>query len=234
METVALPILIEKIKFRLDPTDALVIAEDSPLEIFQQIQNLCTKAMSGSPAKLLFTHNQFKSGRGAAVRRGMIEAVKTFPNLVHVIECDGDGSHNPDDILKLKTFTKQTDLLIVSRYLKQSKIVGWPFARRFFSKILNLLIPKMLSIEFSDITNGLRRYSLRSVKSIIEAVPKTVGFIYLSETAQIINQKNFEIQEIPTIFVNRTKGKSTVTHRELLEALIGICQLSVVKFTRKI
>jgi dolichol-phosphate mannosyltransferase len=50
---------------------------------------------------------------------------------------DADFSHDPKELINnIKFFKKKKlDLLIASRYLKNSKIINWSISRRIFSKL---------------------------------------------------------------------------------------------------
>jgi dolichol-phosphate mannosyltransferase len=148
-----------------------------------------------------------------------------FPHLVHFIECDADGSHRVVDIIKVRDLESHGDLLIGSRYLPESKIVGWPMTRRVFSYLLNISIPCLMKVRVSDVTNGLRRYSITAVDAILAKEPINKGFIYLSEQALILRNQGYVLDEVPIIFVDRTLGKSTVTWREIVASLKGISDL---------
>jgi dolichol-phosphate mannosyltransferase len=178
--------------------------------------------MSGAKCQLIFSNNQPKSGRGASVRRGILSAVKLFPNLQFIVECDADGSHRPVDIIKLIQSRNNADLLIGSRYMRESKIIGWPLSRVFFSLVLNYIIPKLIGVQVKDVTNGLRRYSKQAIELIVSEVPRTSGFIYLTEILVLVKNKKLSISELPTTFVNRVIGKSTVTFNEILSATFGL------------
>lgn len=218
----SLPVLLKNLKFELDETDAIYIVDESPNEIFLEIQKSCIAAMQGSKGLLFISNNEFKSGRGASIRRGIIKSIQLFPNLEHIIECDADGSHQTFDIISLKRSKKSADLLIGSRYLNESKIIGWPISRSILSRILNFSIPRIIGVQVSDITNGLRRYSRSAFEAIVATTPETNGFIYLTEIALLIKKKGLIIDEVPTTFVNRTIGESTVTLKELSSAAIGL------------
>ena len=76
-----------------------------------------------------------KLGRGSAVLFG-IKKILEKKSISTVIEMDADLSHDPFELNEnLKFFKKkQTDLLISSRYLKNSKIVNWSIQRLVYSK----------------------------------------------------------------------------------------------------
>ena len=75
-----------------------------------------------------------KLGRGSAVIEGMKNLVNE-KEINKIIEMDAALSHDPSDIQNnLKIFEKENlDLLISSRYLKDSKITNWSLKRRIFS-----------------------------------------------------------------------------------------------------
>jgi dolichol-phosphate mannosyltransferase len=228
-EIIALPILIKELSSGLNSYDAVLILDDSPIENRNKIQSLTTEVFSESKGLLLFLNSDKKLGRGSAVRRGMQSCKKHFPNLQYFIECDADGSHQVTDIIKIRDHQSKADLIIGSRYLPKSQIIGWPMQRRIFSRLLNFIIPKVLRIPVKDITNGLRRYSPQSINFILKAKQLNNGFIYLSEQILIVHTKGLSILELPIIFIDRVSGKSTVTYKEIFDSIKGILLLFINK-----
>ena len=153
-ETLALPELLGELKKGLENHDAVIVMDDSPKEISEQIERKCREVVKDSEFVFLFDNSGSKSGRGAAVRRGITIALAEFPNVKSILECDADGSHQPEDILKIKNSSSTADLLVGSRYLKSSQILGWPVSRRIFSWFLNKSIPK-----YQRIINSLNKTS---------------------------------------------------------------------------
>ena len=224
-EDLALPALLETLAGSLSKEDSIIVADDSKPEIKARLVAGCELAMKDSAGSLKFSFAEIKSGRGAAVRRGMKLARDEYPNLVFVMECDADGSHQPQDILRIRDSLIGCDLLVGSRYLKNSKIEGWPITRKIFSKLLNVSIPLFLNLHMKDVTNGLRKYSIRAVDLILSREANNSGFIYLSEQALLISRSGLEIKEIPIVFIDRELGESTVTWREIVSSIFGILKL---------
>lgn len=213
---------------------AIIIADDSEKEVSTIIENQIAEINELTQNKILIDSADSKSGRGAAVKRGMSRAIKLYPNLEHIIECDADGSHTPNDVHKLLISDETVDMLVGSRYLNGSKISNWPLQRRIFSKILNTVIPRILDVPLKDVTNGLRRYSIRSVKLLISRESINSGFVYLSEQALILRTANYTFKETPIHFVNRIHGESTVTSREVLDSILGISKLTMLNKNQNI
>lgn len=228
-ERETLPMVVKELSLFLSEKDAILILDDSPFQIHAETQSAVTAAVKSSRCLVYFSHNNGKSGRGAAVRRGMKLSVERFPKMKYFIECDADGSHQVADIIKLKSSEIVCDLLVGSRYLRESKIIGWPIPRRVFSKILNSVIPFLLKVPIKDITNGLRRYTPNALRQILLQEPINKGFTYLSEQAFVIHSSQLKLAEIPIVFVERVAGRSTVTWREILTSLRGILYLLLLK-----
>ena len=224
-EDEALPALLTTLAASFNDDDVVIIADDSKPEIRARLVSRCENAMKNSSGTLVFSFAADKSGRGAAVRRGMKLAREEFPKLVSIIECDADGSHQPQEILRIRDSAISCDLLVGSRYLKKSQIVGWPVTRRITSKILNVSLSFLFNLHIKDVTNGLRRYSIRAVDLILNNEASNSGFIYLSEQALLISRSGLVIGEIPIVFIDRELGSSTMSWREIVSSLIGIIRL---------
>ena len=150
---------------------------------------------------------------------------------------DADFSHRPIELKKnIKLFKKKNyDLLISSRYLKNSKIINWPISRKIFSKLSNILAQLMLRVNVSDYTNGFRIYSSNAVNIILNKCGKIGdGFIILSEFLLALNINELRIGETNTIFVNRTRGESSVNFKLIVNSFVGLIKLFIIKKRYKI
>ncbi len=229
----ALPIFLKELFEYIDIDTQVLVADDSPQEQWENVTRACEFAVGSKVNQLSFTFSTLRSGRGGAVRRAFEKGIKEFPEATRFLECDADGSHRPIDVDKLVKSENTTNIIIGSRYLKESEIVGWPISRRIFSRILNILIPRLWNFEISDVTNGLRSYDRTSVGIILAEKQQNVGFIYLTEQMFHLKAAGLSISEIPICFVNRTTGKSTVGFSEVLNSLIGLGGLFFYRKSRQ-
>ena len=178
-----------------------------------------------------------KSGRGSAVLFGFKKLIKLKKKINCLVEMDADLSHSPTELKRnIRYFYKNSlDLLIGSRYLKESSIINWPISRKILSKLSNILARMLLGAPVKDYTNGYRFYSLKAAKKIISKCNKTGGgFIILSEIVLILWKSGFKISEIKTIFRNRTRGESSVNLSLIFQSLIGLFKLYLIKKSSKI
>ena len=225
--------LINKISKNI-PESSIFIIDDTK---DPDIGNLIT--LKNLKAK--YFHRENSKGRGSAVLFGLNEALKENEFDIFV-EMDADFSHNPDELRKNieKIIKSDLDLLIASRYLKNSKIINWSLQRRVLSKFSNFLARILLGIKLNDFTNGFRFYSKKAngfrfySKKASEKITKKCGnigdgFILLSEIIVVLNNNSFKIEETDTIFINRVRGESSVNTRLVLASLYGIIKLFFIK-----
>lgn len=224
-EVEALPSLISNLSQKLGAQDLVMVLDDSEPRISVALEKSTAEAFGNSISQLVFVNSGMKNGRGAAVRKGMELTNLYIPNFVYFIECDSDESHQVEDILRVIRSDENCDLLIGSRYLENSYIINWPVLRRIFSKTLNIFIPLLLGIKVKDITNGLRRYTHKSVKILLKYEQINFGFTYLSEQAYILRNNDCSINEIPISFIDRKLGSSTVGISEIYNSIKGIINL---------
>jgi dolichol-phosphate mannosyltransferase len=226
-ELEALPTLIAKLCPKLGANDLVIVLDDSQHETSILLERLVRASYKNSSCQLVFINFAEKSGRGAAIRKGMELCLLHITDFKFYLECDADESHQVDDILGVINSKQNCDLLIGSRYITGSRIINWPIQRRIFSKLLNILIPFLLGLKVKDVTNGLRRYSNTSVKVLLNYEQLNFGFTYLSEQAYILKTNKLSICEFPITFINRRLGKSTVNFKEILSSIKGILVLFI-------
>ena len=211
-------ILIKQIK-KIFNNHLIVIVDDSSTN---EIKDKIIKYK-----KIKYYKRKAKSGRGSAVLFGMKKILQDS-KIDLIVEMDTDLSSHPKELPKnIKYFKrKKLDLLVMSRYLKGSKIKNWPLKRRLFSFLSNKLAKFLLRVNVSDYTMGYRIYSRSATKHVINNCGKIGdGFIVLSEILAELNLNKFKIIDIKTTFINREKGDRTVNIKLIYESLIGLFKI---------
>jgi dolichol-phosphate mannosyltransferase len=172
--------------------------------------------------------NEIKSGRGHAVRQGMLYARREL-NPNRYLEMDSDGSHRVVDAIEIFKNIPTDGYAIGSRYLEGSKIVGWDKSRLVFSRLINKMLKMIFRLKISDWTNGLRGYSGHAVNLLLDKEQINRGFIYLAEEILILHDANVSVKEVPITFKERVAGKSSVTSVELFDSVKGVFSLMTKK-----
>jgi|688.fasta_scaffold268449_2 dolichol-phosphate mannosyltransferase len=222
-----LPILLSDLKLNEHSDTAVLICDDSAEDIRDDLKKIIQSFNENiSGERVLLSFGNLKSGRGAAVKRGLSVALENFSHCETFLECDADGSHAAKDIWNIALLPVKSDIVIGSRYVEQSRIIDWPLTRRFFSRALNVAIPKVFSFEISDITNGLRRYRRNAVEVITTTPSLTSDFLYLTEQLVILRKAGFSnYSEVPITFENRKRGTSSVTTFALVNAVRSLLSI---------
>jgi dolichol-phosphate mannosyltransferase len=216
--------LIKEIRKHV-PDSKICIVDDSKIDTINKILK------KGNIRNIIYFHRKNKKGRGSAVIFGFKKLFNKNNNQIF-IEMDADFSHRPSELKRnIKLFKKnKSDLLISSRYLKNSKILNWPVSRKILSKYSNILAKFILKINITDYTNGFRIYSNNSINLIIKKCGYIGdGFIVLSEILTIIHINNLRINETHSIFLNRVRGQSSVNIKLILQSLMGLLKLFIIK-----
>lgn len=202
----------------------ILIVDDSP-----DLQTVNAVAYYSHPA-VKCIHRLKKDGRGSAVILGISEMLRE--DFDFILEIDADFSHPPSQINQLieKASNEKLDLVIASRYLPTSSIVNWPASRRIFSLFANIVAKTVLRVPVSDYTNGFRLYSRAAAVEISSSCGKLgSGFIALSEILVNLHYRRFSIGELPTVFTNRVRGESSLSRKEIWNAIVGLKKIYFLK-----
>ena len=199
---------------------ALVVDDNSPDGTSQLISALGKKW----PGQVhLMCRASGKNGRGSATLDGFKWALER--DYDPIFEMDADFSHDPSELPRFFEKIKAVDVVVGSRYLPESRILNWPLRRRIFSRLANALAHFMLHLPISDYTNGYRCYRRDALKKVAPEQITEKGYIVLSYLAVQLAASGCRFGEVPTLFVNRQRGASQLSKKEIFQALRGILKL---------
>lgn len=173
--------------------------------------------------RLILMTRTGKGGRGSAVLAGFKYALEK--NYDYVFEMDADFSHKPSEIPLFLERIKTCDFVVGSRYIQGSEIHDWGWKRTFFSRWANRYARLVLRIPLSDYTNGYRLYTRRALEALDMNAIDAKGYVVLSEVAYQLYRKGFKLGEVPTIFVNRRRGISNLSFKEIKEAFMSVLRI---------
>lgn len=205
-------------------TATVIIVDDSENEISSRTAQRWLENYGANSLKVLLQSNLEKGGRGRAVLSG-IRVALTNPEIECVIEMDADGSHRVEDVISIALALKEETIVLGSRYLSESIILGWPLHRRLFSWILNRMIPIIFRLKTSDVTNGLRGYQRIAACELLNHDFLTSSFISLTESLLVLRKIGLNYSEVPICFRERSSGRSTVRMNEITNSLRGLLTL---------
>ena len=191
--------------------DIIIVDDDSK----DNTLKIAEKFISRLDIKII--NNTKNLGLGYALNEGYKSS--TYPFVMFL---DADLSVSESDIIKLFKSRKINSIVIGSRYIEGSKILGANTKKVFVSRLLNLIISKMFGLKIIDIS-----HSFRIISKNINLMAKNFshpGFFW--ETTINAKKNNCFLIEIPITFNERmhgtSKNKSILMLKSVIKSLINI------------
>lgn len=184
--------------------------------------------------KLFLSVRNKKEGLGTAYVHGFKWALSK--NYNYIFEMDADFSHNPNDLEKLydACYTKGADLAIGSRYVKGVNVVNWPLSRVLLSYFASVYVRLITGMKIMDTTAGFICYHRDVLEKINLDSIKFIGYAFQIEMKYRAFANNCNLQEVPVIFTDRTKGQSKMSGSIIKEAIFGVITLRIKKFLNQL
>lgn len=169
--------------------------------------------------KRVFLINNPVRGLGNAYKSGFKHALENLNSNI-LIEMDSDFSHSPDKIPELLNMINQGYTFVIgSRYIKGGSIPdNWALIRKLNSKYGNIFarfIAGLYSVK--DCTSGFRAISADLIKQISLQNLNVNGYAFQMNILYECIKNGAKVTEIPINFIDRTKGKSKLNIKDVLE-----------------
>ena len=193
-----------------------------------------TELQSEFHDKLFLSIRNKKSGLGTAYVHGFKWALSK--NYNYIFEMDADFSHNPTDLEKLydACYKDGADLAIGSRYVRGVNVVNWPLSRVLLSYFASVYVRLITGMKIMDTTAGFICYHRDVLEKINLDSIKFIGYAFQIEMKYRAFANNCNIQEVPVIFTDRTKGQSKMSGSIIKEAVFGVINLRIKKFLNQL
>ncbi|MCD4653070.1 polyprenol monophosphomannose synthase [bacterium] len=168
-------------------------------------------------------HRKGRRGRGLAGIAGFIWALDNKAD--YIIEMDADFSHKPEYLPSIRKALEKADMVLGSRYVSGGQDLRLGKHRHIISRFAGWYQQKMFGTEVKDCTSGFRGYKADVLEKIGVRDLQTWGPAILSDVLYRVIQNNFRIEEVPIIFPDRERGKSTLTTKILIEGFLNVAKL---------
>ena len=207
----------------------LVIDDGSPdgtAEIVKQLQPRFNNTV-------FLVERQGKQGLGTAYIHGFKWAMKRGYN--YIFEMDADFSHDPKDLvsLYLSCAERGSDVAIGSRYATGVNVVNWPIGRVLLSYFASSYVRLITSMPIRDTTAGFVCYRRKVLETIPLDQVKFVGYAFQIEMKFLAWKFGFNLNEVPIIFTERTRGESKMSAGIFKEAFFGVLQMTIQSWFKK-
>ncbi|MDZ4719271.1 MAG: polyprenol monophosphomannose synthase [Roseiflexaceae bacterium] len=209
-----IPRILEYPRFRV-----LVVDDNSPdgtAEVVRQLSTINPRVgLHSRPGK---------QGLGTAYVAGFRQALAE--GAAYIFEMDADFSHDPSYLPALLQAAETTyDLALGSRYVPGGATTDWGLLRQLISRGGNLYARTILGLPVIDATGGFRCYRRAVLETLNLDRIRSNGYSFQIELVYRTMQAGFRIGEVPITFPDRRVGKSKMSRRIVLEALVTVWKL---------
>lgn len=168
-----------------------------------------------------------KLGLGTAYIRGFKWALEQ--GLEGVVTMDCDFSHDPEAITQFTERLGDYDLVIGSRYIGGIRIMNWPMHRLLLSFFASIYARVITGIPFFDSTGGFNAYSRKALSSLNLDKIFSIGYAFQIELKYKVWSLGLPSVEVPITFWERNEGKSKMSKKIIVEAVINVFRLRFKK-----
>ena len=208
---------------RLHPSlHVLIIDDGSPdgtATVIKKFQN--------SKKNLHLLERKGKLGLGTAYIKGFKWALENKFEAVVTMDCD--FSHEPEAIPSFTEKIGQYDLVIGSRYTGGIRIMNWPMQRLLLSYFASIYARLITGIPFFDSTGGFNCYSRKALSTLNLDKIFSIGYAFQIELKYKVWSMGLPCIEVPITFFERTEGKSKMSRKIIVEAVVNVFRLRFKK-----
>src|SRR6478736_1771724 len=219
--------IVERTLVAVPQTDVLVVDDGSPDGTGELADELASRH---SRVKVL--HRTEKAGLGAAYLHGFSVALEAGYDVVG--EMDADGSHQPEQLPRLRAALADADLVIGSRWVSGGSVVNWPLSRKVLSVGGNLYARVLLGIPLRDVTAGYRLFRRTTLEAIDLCSVESAGYIFQTDLAFRTLRAGLRVVEVPIEFVERVRGESKMSRDVANESLRRITRWGLSERRRQV
>jgi dolichol-phosphate mannosyltransferase len=180
-------------------------------------------AMAARDPRVRVLHRTHKAGLGRAYLAGF--AVALEGGAERVVQMDADWSHDPGHLPALLARLADADLVIGSRYAPGGAVLDWGPMRRLVSRGGSLFARLMLGLRPRDLTGGYKAWRASTLAALPRDAVHAGGYVFQIEMTYLADRFGARIIEVPIVFRDRRVGRSKMSRRIIVEALVVVVAL---------
>ena len=181
--------------------------------------------MAEDDPRVRVRHRPAKAGLGRAYLDGFRVALDGGAETV--VQMDADWSHDPATLPALigPIGEGRADLVIGSRYVQGGRVVDWGLSRRLISRLGSIFARTVLSLPPHDLTGGFKAWRASTLAAIPFDGVRAGGYVFQIEMTHRASRSGARVVEVPITFRDRRVGRSKMSRRIILEALLVVVGL---------
>jgi dolichol-phosphate mannosyltransferase len=195
--------------------DILIVDDNSP-----DGTGLLADELAAGSVRVSVLHRETKSGLGDAYRAGFGWGLDR--GYERLVEMDGDGSHQPEQLPLLLAAAERADVVLGSRWTPGGSAPNWALRRALLSRAGSLYARLALGLRTRDVTGGYRVFSAAALDALDYATVRSQGYCFQIEMLWRASEAGLRITEVPIEFVERASGVSKMSSGIVLEAITRV------------
>jgi dolichol-phosphate mannosyltransferase len=199
--------------------DVLVVDDCSP----DGTGNVADTLAQESPERVMVLHRGGKQGLSSAYMQGFNFALRA--GYAHIFQMDADFSHDPYHLPALRAALNHAEAVLGSRYVPGGGSRHWPLRRRILSRVGSVYAAVVLGLPLRDVTSGFKGFNRRALETLEFTTMRSTGYSFQIEVTYHCHQQGLHVVEVPIVFKDRQVGKSKMSGRIIVEALLVVWQL---------
>jgi len=180
---------------------SILIVDDGSTDKSKEIVKKFLKKL-----KIKLLEHEKNQGLSTTLNDLYYEASRILEDNDVLITMDSDDTHDPKYIEEVvRSINQGYNFVVLSRYQKGSKELGYPMYKRFLSRCVNTVLKILFPVrDLHDYTSGYRGFKGSLIKNLIKRYDKSVitakAFAGMAEV--IIKLRGFGIKakEIPFVY----------------------------------
>ena len=203
------------------PGGTLLVVDDASPDGTGQLAD----RLAADDPRIRVRHRPGKAGLGRAYLDGFGVALAGGAGIV--LQMDADWSHDPAVLPRLIAPIEAgtADLVIGSRYTSGGGVQDWGLARRVISRGGSLFAKLVLRLPANDLTGGFKAWRATTLSALPFEGVRAGGYVFQIEMTYRATRLGARIREVPITFRDRRVGRSKMSRRIIVEALIVVVQL---------
>ncbi len=159
---------------------------------------------------LRYLNNPPPNGFGFAVRRGL-DCFSGETVAVYM----ADASDDPRDLVRFFSTMQQknVDCVFGSRFMKESRIVGYPYFKLVLNRLANAWIRILFGLRYNDVTNAFKLYRRHVIEGLRPFLSHHFNLTVELPLKAIVRGYSYAV--VPNSWTNRKEGESKLKIKEM-------------------
>lgn len=170
-------------------------------------------------------HRPQKNGLGKAYIAGFAWGLDH--GYEAILEMDADFSHNPNYLPEFWRLLTDYDVVVGSRYVEGGGIKNWGASRKFISRGGSIYAKAILGMSLQDMTGGFNAWRRKVLEDVDISTLRSEGYAFQIELKWRAWKKGFRLKEFPILFEDRTLGKSKMSKKIIIEAMMRVAGMRI-------